>query len=392
MFARAFRLPFRLLGIPILLDWTFLIILPILAWLIGHNARNLAAQFGLPPDDRLNHGAWPYVIGFVAAIGLFVSVIIHELGHAVMARAYGVRTSNITLWLLGGVAQFDQMPRQRGAEAVVAVVGPIVSFALAVLFWILDRSTPSTLPGTKFIFVYLCFLNVVLAIFNLLPAMPLDGGRILRSLLALRMSHLRATQLSARISKVLAVFLGLLGLISVNFFLIAVAFFIYLAVNAEAQSSLILELLHGIRVSDLMSRNVKTVPPDLTVADLTVRMLQDHHLGFPVVQDTHVRGLITLAHLQGADPATPIAQRMDTHPKTIRPDASALDAFHQMSANDFGRLIVIDGDDTIVGILTKTDLMRALQLRGVGLTMVNRDGFEQTLVGDEAAGDLVAHG
>jgi Zn-dependent protease/predicted transcriptional regulator len=391
MFQRAFRLPFRLLGIPILLDWTFLIILPILAWLIGHNAHDLAVEFGLPADERLQQGAWPYIFGFVAAIGLFVSVIIHELGHAVMARAYGVRTQNITLWLLGGVAQFDEMPRQRGAEAVVALVGPIVSFALGMLFWILDRSTPMSLPGTKFIFVYLCFLNIVLAVFNLLPAMPLDGGRILRSLLALRMSHLRATQVSARISKVLAVLLGLLGLLSFNFFLIAVAFFIYMAVNAEAQSSLILELLHGIQVSDLMTRTVKTVPPDLTVADLTVRMLQEHHLGFPVVEDNHVRGLITLAQLQGADPAAPISQLMETHPNTIRPDASALDAFHQMSGNNFGRLIVIDGDDTIAGILTKTDLMRALQLRGVGLSMVNRDGFEEALVGEEAAGDLVPH-
>jgi Zn-dependent protease len=135
---RGWRLPFRLLGIPVSLDPTFALVLPLFAWLIANQVgafATLLAQVGVVLDvTDLTTGATPYVLGLASALGLFASVVVHELGHAVTARLYGVQTKMITLWFLGGVAQLEDMPRARGAEAVVAIVGPIVSGALSFLF------------------------------------------------------------------------------------------------------------------------------------------------------------------------------------------------------------------------------------------------------------------
>src|SRR5687767_3455115 len=131
MFGKGLRI-FSAFGIPVYLDFTFLIVLPLFTMTIGNAIKNGRDAFGLAFDiSPLREGALPYVLGFTVVVGLFLSVLIHEYGHALTARRYGVRTKRITLWLLGGVAQLENMPRQRGAEAVVAIVGPLVSFALA---------------------------------------------------------------------------------------------------------------------------------------------------------------------------------------------------------------------------------------------------------------------
>ncbi len=139
----------------------------------------------------LSHGAMPYVLGLIAVLGLFVSVVIHELGHSVVARLYGVEVKNITLWFLGGVAQFESIPRQRGAEAVIAIIGPIVSGVIGGICFGIWKALPSGAIATRFIFAYLTYMNVLLAVFNLIPALPMDGGRVLRSLLAMGMPHER---------------------------------------------------------------------------------------------------------------------------------------------------------------------------------------------------------
>src|SRR6476661_4008704 len=142
MFRKAYRLPFKLLGIPIFIDVTFLFILPLFAWMIANQVKFWAEQVGVADHPSL-HAPWvPLALGLVGALGLFVSILVHELGHSVTARLYGVKVNRITLWLLGGMAQFDEMPRQRGAEAVVAVVGPLVSIAVGLIFWDVLRALP----------------------------------------------------------------------------------------------------------------------------------------------------------------------------------------------------------------------------------------------------------
>src|SRR3954449_2209225 len=238
MFRKAYRLPFTLLGIPVLLDVTFLVILPIFALSIAGRVDYWAQQVGVADHPSL-HAPWmPYLLGLITAIGLFVSVLVHELGHSVVARLYGVKVRSITLWLLGGMAQFDEMPRQRGAEAVVAIAGPIVSVAVGVLCGLVLKALPPSAVPARFVFTYLAYMNVSLAVFNMIPALPLDGGRVLRSLLALRMTHLRATQVAAGVSKVLAIALGLYGLFGGGgVMLVLVAFFVYMAVNSEVRGT-----------------------------------------------------------------------------------------------------------------------------------------------------------
>ena len=372
---RAFRLPFRLAGIPLYVDFSFLIILPLMVWMIARNIVTIVryGQTGIDPTVVAG-GAMPLALGLVGAIGLFTCVVLHELGHSITARRYGVKVRRITLWFLGGVAEFEEIPRQRGAEAVVAIAGPLVSFVLAGLFFALTLIVPKTLQSIWLVALYLFLVNMMLGLFNLLPALPLDGGRILRSLLALKMPYVRATALSSNIAKVLAVLLGLWGLgllgalfggaIQLNPMLVIMAFFIYSAANAESQHTFIVEMLKGIGVRELMNRDVRTVPAWMSVGDLYQFMIKERLRGFPVVDpDGRLIGVVDMTQLQTAEPNTPVWQVMNTDVRGINERASALDAFAEMSRNNFGRLIVFDDAKNMIGIITKRDLMRAIDVR-----------------------------
>jgi len=366
MLGRSYRLPLNLLGIPVYVDVSFLVVLPLLAWIIGSQLGYFAAMFGIPVTRTLAVGMAPYGLGLIAAAGLFISVVLHELGHAVMARRYGVKVRRITLWFLGGVAQFEEMPKQRGAEAVVSIVGPLVSLFIGGVCGLLLRTMPAGEIAGRFLLAYLTYMNIVLAVFNLIPALPLDGGRVLRSLLALAMPQTQATQIAGGISKFLAVAMGLFGLFSLNFFLLLVAIFIFAAVSAETRTGQLEELLRGALVRDLMNPHVSTVSPDLAVSDLTERMLQEHHLGFPVTDGNgNVLGLVTLQDVQGKDPALPIRDVMQPDAPTLPEEATAVEALRLMTRNGFGRVIATD-HGRMSGIITKTDLMRLIQIRMAG--------------------------
>ncbi|MBI1742192.1 CBS domain-containing protein [Candidatus Acetothermia bacterium] len=380
MFRTAIVLPFRLLGIPVRLDITFLLILPLLAWMIGSRLELYVTLFGLPIDPHpLQQGLMPYGLGLVAALGLFVSVVIHELGHSVIVGRYGIKVKSITLWFLGGVAQFEDMPRQRGAEAIVAIAGPITSLALAAICWIVLRSIPAEFAAAQFVFGYLVYMNAALALFNLLPALPLDGGRVLRSLLALRWPPLQATQISANISRFLAVLLGLFGFLTLNIFLMLIAFFIYMGVSAETQNATVTEMLQGIDVQDLMSREVQTVLPEMRVSDLIQKMFQERHLGYPVLESAgKLLGIVTLSDIQklkdagNAETSTTVREIMSPQVLTVLESTSALEAFQKMSRNNFDRMVVVDSKGQMVGIITKTDLIRAIQVRTVDLELLSQ--------------------
>jgi Zn-dependent protease len=366
---RAIRLPFTLLGIPLLLDWSFLIVLPLLGFLIGSNVVHYAQQFGIAGAETLDTPGMRYSLGLLAAIGLFVCVILHELGHAVTARLYGVQVRSITLWFLGGMAYITEMPRRRGGEAVVALVGPIVSFAISGVLWVTLHAMSDAAPGPTFLVAYLALVNLLLGAFNLLPALPLDGGRVLRSLLALAMPHAKATRIAAGVSKVVAVMLGIYGLVGGNMFLLFIAFFIFVGVQGETQQSVVLEMLSGLRVNDLMTRDLKTVPPWLSVGELTRIMLDEHHLGFPVVDERDVLvGVISLRELTSTNPMARVGEVMNRNPLTIHEEASAVDAFRMLGQAPGSRVIVTNGNGRVTGIISSRDLVRAIQVRTLGMS------------------------
>ncbi len=364
MFRHALRLPFKLLGIPVRLDSSFLLVLPLFAYLIGSQIPAYVALFernGIHIDTTsLQGGLTPYLLGLVGAIGLFLSVLVHELGHAVVARLYGVEVREITLWFLGGVAQFTDMPRQRGAEAVVAIVGPITSALLALLAG-LSWGLVGGHGAALFLLSYLAVTNAFLALFNLLPALPLDGGRVLRSLLALAMPHLRATRLAGAVSGAIAILLGIYGFFTLQLFLVVIAFFVYNAGRAETQAAIVSSAFAGVRVRDLMTPDPVTVEPDLPLSQFAQLMFFRRHTGYPVVDAGHrLLGFARLQDARDAGPDVPVGSIM-TPAETVAPDEEAEHALRRIAEGDLGRLMVVDADGRLLGVVSKTDLIRRIR-------------------------------
>ena len=379
MFRNAYRLPFRLLGIPLDLDISFLLILPLLAWMIANNIPAFIDAFDLKIDPSvLRESVHPYLLGTTAALGLFASIIIHELGHSVVGRRFGMETISITLWILGGMARFKEISKRPGAEAIMAIAGPLTSYALSGIFWLGLLITPAESSALLFVLSYLMWMNIILATFNLLPAIPLDGGRVLRSLLALRMGHFRATQTSVTVGRYFAIFLGIVGIASFNIFMVLVAFFVLMAGASEEQIATFSSMLRGVKVRDVMTRSVKTVPPDMSVPDLLEKMFREKHLAYPVVDRSGATlGIVTLRDIQpeavpinGTDPINRTAPQLVSAvmlpSESISPLESSFDAFERISQHASGRLLVIDSAGNLEGIISKSDLVQAVQIRTVG--------------------------
>jgi len=363
-------------GIPIEVDLTFLVVLPLFAYVIGAQVGVwvgiLNETFGASLDQAaLTTGLVPVVLGIVAAVGLFVCVVLHELGHSLVAMRFGVPISSITLWLFGGIAQLAEMPEDWKQELYIAIAGPIVSIALGVgsyVAYLLFLQAPASLAPVTFLLGYLALMNIVLAAFNLLPGFPMDGGRVLRALLARTRPYAQATKIAAEVGKVFAIGLGLFGLFgSGGLFLVAIAFFIYIGAASEAQQTVTKAAFEGVTVADIMTpaEEVSTVPRHASVADLVERMFRERHTGYPVVEGGEVVGIVTLEDAKSVKEverdAYTVEEVMSRDLETIGPDADAMEAFTRMQQNRVGRLLVMD-DGEFVGLVTRTDLMTALDV------------------------------
>ncbi|MCU4716768.1 site-2 protease family protein [Halapricum hydrolyticum] len=364
-------------GIPIQLDLTFLIVLPLFAWIIGVQIGETAAVLndiwgaGLPIEP-LEGDLIRWGLGLAAATGLFVGVVLHELGHSLVAIRYGYPISSITLWLFGGIAQLDEMPEDWRHELLIALAGPFVSVVLAVLtyvaFLIVPVSDNVALASGKFLLGYLALMNVALAVFNMLPGFPMDGGRVLRALLARNRGYARATKIAAEVGKVFAILLGLFGLFGPGgLFLVAIAFFIYIGASGEAQQTMMKAAFEGFEVRDIMTPadRVQTVDTKDSVAELVEQMFRERHTGYPVERDGDIVGLVTLEDARAVREVEREAYRveeiMTTDLETIEPAASAMEAMERLQRNNIGRLLVYD-DEKFVGLLTRSDLLTALNI------------------------------
>ena len=367
---RGVRLPFRLLGVPLRLDASFLLILPILGWLIASQIPayvTLLDQVGVAVDGAaLQRGATPALLGLASALGLFACVVLHELGHVLVARAYGHRAEEITLWFLGGMARFRDLPRGRGAEAVVALAGPAVSLALAFLAgsaaWVAGAS------WLRFLLSYLAIANGGLGLFNLLPALPLDGGRVLRSLLELGTNRLAATRIAVGVSRAVAIALGLWGFLNVNVLMVAMAFFIHQAGSAEGRAALLERALEGRVVRDLMTPEPATVPPGMPLAQFARLRSFRAHTGYPVVADDGA--LLGFARVMDAgaededgrgEPHDATVADVMRPAETVAPATPLAEVVPRLSGEGRGRLVVVDSAGRVLGVLSKTDVVRELE-------------------------------
>ncbi len=366
-------------GIPIRLNWTFLIVLPLFAYLIGSEVATIAElmneTMGAGIDAAaLAGGTTPWLLGLAAALGLFGGVLLHEFGHSLVAMRYGYEIESITLWLLGGLANFSTFPEDWKHEFWIAIAGPIVSIAVGIACYAVFVLAPASADAVLFVFGYLALLNVVLAVFNMLPAFPMDGGRVLRALMARNQPHAQATQRAAAVGKVFAFMMAILGLLVFNVILILLAFFIYIAASGEAQQTTLKAAFEDVHVEDVMTprADLHTVTEETSVAELMNRMFRERHTGYPVLDGEDLVGMVTLEDAREVREVERDAYRvgdvMATNVTSITPDADAMTALQTMQSRGVGRLPVVDADGELVGLISRSDLMTAFNVIQTGGT------------------------
>ena len=360
----------RIFGIPIYLHLTFLLILPLFAYLFS-SPPNQTSVFGIPLSFKdLDAALWvKYVFGTVAAIVFFVTILIHELAHSYLALRYGVRIRGITLMIFGGVSSMEEMPKKPGQEWRMAFAGPLSSLVIGVVAYlamvVFEAFGPGSvlLDGVTILLGLTAVYNILLAGFNLIPAFPMDGGRLLRAFFASRMPYIEATRRAARIGRYFAIAMGIFG-IFYNIFFILIALFVYIGATEEEQATTISESLHGVQVRHVMSTQVEVVHPDTSVQQLHDLMLMTRHMGFPVV-DRGLVGIVTLSDTHKVPREryehTMVRDIMAREVVTVPPDMDATKALYLMAEKRIGRLVVMDGSQ-IVGIVTQKDFLRTVDV------------------------------
>ena len=359
----------RIAGIRIGVNWSWLVVFALIVW-------TLAATIFPDSNPGLSEGTY-LAMAVIAAVLFFVSLLLHELGHALVARRQGVEIEGITLWLFGGVAKFKGMFPSARAEFRIAVAGPLVSLGIGVFFVLiaLVGDLPEAVDG---VVGYLGYINLVLLVFNLIPALPLDGGRVLRSILWQTKGDFRwATIVAADVARVFAyLFIGL-GLAEVFFlnsfagvWLAFLGWFLLQAAGAEARYLATRQALGGLRVRDLMVRDPITVAPDLSLGRFMDEVVWPHrYTSYPVVDDGRAVGLLpfrSVAEVPRGDwDGSSVRDAMlplDDVP-ALAEDDDLVDALAKLGSSEVRRALVLDGGQ-LAGLLSITDLSRALEVGG----------------------------
>jgi Zn-dependent protease/CBS domain-containing protein len=357
----------RIAGIRISINWSWLIVFALIVWSLA------VAVF---PSQNPGFSDGEYVaLAVVAALLFFASLLLHELGHALQAQREGVEIEGINLWLFGGVAQFKDAFPSAGAEFRIAIAGPLVSLVLGVFFVLVSAfaALPDAIDG---VFAWLGYTNLILLAFNLLPALPLDGGRVLRSALWHFRGDLQwATWVASGIGRgfgFLLIGLGIFMFIVEGAFsgawLAFIGWFLLQAATAEARYVATQQALDGLKVRDLMSRQPVTVEADLSLGQFMDSVAwSQRYTTYPVLEQGRPIGLLAFRSVAAVprDEWNTRRVREAMIPREKVPlldaDESAVDALAELSANEVNRGLVID-DGSLVGLLSITDLARALEV------------------------------
>jgi len=346
----------RIAGIDVYMHFTFLLLL---GW--------VGLEYYLARRDPMDA-----VIGVGFILALFGIVVLHELGHALAARRYGIRTRDITLLPIGGMARLERMPDDPKQEVVVALAGPAVNVVLAIGLYIglalwrglADRSEVMSLGGS--FLDQLLWINVSLAVFNLIPAFPMDGGRVLRALLAMKLDYVRATQVAAWVGQGLALLFGFLGLLGGNPILVFIALFVWLAASSEASMVQMRSALDGIPVQRVMISDFRTLRPDDPLSKAVESLLAGLQQDFPVVEDGRLVGVLMRNDLSAAlwrsGPETPVSEVMQRDFVTVEPREMLQSALSRLQDCNCRTLPVVQ-DGRLVGLLTADHLAEALMVQ-----------------------------
>ena len=362
---------FKLLGFEVKIDSSWIILAILITWSLAKGV--FPAYF----EDMPASNYW--AMGVAGALGLFLSIILHELSHSLMARRFGIPMKGITLFIFGGVAEMSEEPPSARAEFFTAIIGPVSSLVIAAAFYGLlhageSAGWPMAINGVLF---YLAWVNVILALFNLLPAFPLDGGRVFRSALWLWKKDLHwATMVSSRVGSafgVLFIAWGLWEIIQGNFigglWQAMIGLFLRGAARSSYQQVVARHALSGLKVSRFMTPNPVSIPPEITLQAFVEEYLyRTHHQIYPVVRGGELVGCLTVRSLKdvprGEWPrrtAGELAAGCD-EATVIGADTDAMAALSVMNETGNSRLLVIE-NGRLVGIVTLEDLMEVLALR-----------------------------
>ena len=322
--------------------------------------------------------------GVLFVVLLFTIIVLHELGHALAARRYGIPTKDITLLPIGGVARLERMPENPRHEFVVALAGPAVNIVLAALLFFavqllagptdpvetlrtgaaelglvlradsdLSNLSDSSIFGVRFLAKF-AVVNLMLAVFNLLPAFPMDGGRVLRALLAMRLEYVRATHIAAVVGQLMAFAFGLLGLLG-NPFLLFIALFVWMGASSEASMVQMRSALEGIPVSRAMVTDLRTISPDDRLDDVAAHVISGFQQDFPVMQGGQLVGMLTKADLlralaeQGRSESVESVMRRDF--EKAEPSEMLESVFTRLRGCDCHSLPVVSGGE-LAGLVT----------------------------------------
>ncbi len=358
----------RYFSIPVYLDWSWFLVLVLAIW-------SLAT--GYFPNE---YPDWPaglyWVIALITALLLFGSVLLHEFGHALMARRFGIETRHITLFIFGGVAMLDSESRTARAEFWIAIIGPIVSAVTAGVCFILWPATSPLAQPVGALFEYLAFINLSLAAFNLIPGFPLDGGRVLRAILwAASGSMSRATQIAVQVGRLVAfsfiafgVWRMLNGEFANGLWLGFIGWFLKNAADSQLQAQMVRSMLSNYTVRQAMSRDWVSVPPTTSLQALVDTQFLSLGRRSVVVEDAgQVSGLLTVHNIRDIPRekwgSTTVLQAMAPEDccERVTPETGLWEALEKMDGSGYNQLLVMS-DSRMVGMLSRGDVISFLRV------------------------------
>jgi len=304
---------------------------------------------------------------------LFVCVVLHEFGHAFAAKGFGINTPDITLLPIGGVARLERMPEEPVQELIIALAGPAVNVVIALSLFLvigpagLMSSVSSAAMEGRNLIAQLLIINVGLVLFNLLPAFPMDGGRVLRALLATRLSYARATQIAASIGQGCAFVFGFVGLVW-NPFLIFIALFVYIGASQEAALAQMKDISRRLPVSSAMVREFRSLPADATLEEAVDALLATSQHDFPVLNEHGaVAGVLTrhdlIAALRRGDPDIRVGDVMRRDIPTVSTGTRFEEAFRIMQECNCPAVPVLDSMKRLVGLLTPENVTELMMVQ-----------------------------
>jgi len=359
----------RILGIDVEINYTWFVIFVLVTVALTLTFQQKPYQ--LSPLASL-------VDGVITSLLFFVSVLLHELCHSVVARVNGIPIKKITLFIFGGVAQMSREPDNPGVEFKMAIAGPLASFLLALVFgsiFLLTRSL-GLIRVVVAPFIFLAEINLALGLFNLAPGFPLDGGRVLRAALWYWYHDLeRATRIAAGFGQGVAGLLILIGFLSVimgnlgGIWFILLGWFLNQASQASYKQLVLQRSLSGIKIEEIMTREVQTVEPSLTLDQVVNEHFLRYKFGrFPVVEDGRLLGVITLHDVKEIPrenwSTTTVWEAMDPLEERLKISSGkdAVQALMQMAREEVGHLLVVE-DDRLVGLVTRADIIRLIKVK-----------------------------